>query len=153
MGGDSVFIAQEWTAGGVGVDELKLLGAEWRIELHGNLRVQTTDDYVGEQVVTLKQEVEIEPDFLRSKVALEEPAERLKGYTMTTRFERAATSGRTQVDLELTQEILTDAPSFAHGIADRRVRAAAERTLANQERAIRRLVAEHIDHVPLLPLR
>jgi hypothetical protein len=49
--------------------------------------------------------------------------------------------------------ILTDAPWFAHGIADRRVRQSAERTLANQERAIRKLIQENIDDVPLFPLR
>jgi hypothetical protein len=55
--------------------------------------------------------------------------------------------------LQLAQRILTDAPWFAHGIADRRVRASVEQTLANQEAAIRKLVADNIDDVPLLPLR
>jgi hypothetical protein len=57
------------------------------------------------------------------------------------------------VDLALTQEILTDAPWFAHGIADRRVLASVERTLANQETAIRKVIAENIGDVPVFPLR
>jgi hypothetical protein len=72
---------------------------------------------------------------------------------MKTHFDRDAETGKTKVSLELTQMILTHAPWFAHGIADRRVRESAERTLANQERAIRKLIAENIDDVPLFPLR
>ena len=153
LGGDSEFISQHWTAGGVDVDEVRLIGSEWRLELHGNLRVRTRDDYIGEQVLELAQEVEIEPDFLHSEVKLKEPAERLKNYAMTTHFERDEASGQSRVDLKLTQDILTDAPWFAHGIADRRVRASAAQTLENQEAAIRTLIADNIDDVPLLPLR
>ena len=59
---------------------------------------------------------------------------------MTTSFDRDDATNESKVHLELTQEILTHAPWFAHGIADRRVRESAERTLANQESAIRKLL-------------
>jgi hypothetical protein len=72
---------------------------------------------------------------------------------MQTRFHRDERTGKTSVDLELTQQILTDAPWFAHGIADRRVRESAETTLANQESALRTLIADNIVDVPLFPLR
>lgn len=150
MGGGSEFISQNWSAGGGGVS-LDLMDPKWRLELHGTLRVRTLDPYIGEHEINLDQEVQITPDRLDSRVKLVEPGERLKRYDMTTTFSRAG--DKSQIDLELTQEILTDAPWFAHGIADRRVRASAEKTLANQETAIRRLIAEHIDDVPLLPLR
>jgi hypothetical protein len=114
--------------------------------------VLTQDDYVGEQEIELAQGVEIERDFLHSEVDLAKPAERLRDYRMTTHLERDA-SGKTSVQLKLSQRILTDAPWFAHGIADRRVRASVERTLANQEAAIRQLVAENIDDVPRFPWR
>jgi hypothetical protein len=55
--------------------------------------------------------------------------------------------------LALTQEILTDAPWFAHGIADRRVLASVEKTLENQEAAIRKVIADNIGDVPVFPLR
>lgn len=151
MGGGSDFISQNWSAGGGGVS-LDLMDPRWRLELHGTLRVRTKDPYIGEHEINLDQEVQITPDRLDSRVKLVEPGERLKRYDMTTAFSRAD-DGKSRVDLELTQEILTDAPWFAHGIADRRVRESAERTLANQEAAIRRLIAEHINDVPLLPLR
>jgi hypothetical protein len=152
MGGGSEFISQNWTAGGAEVDSVKLLDPEWRLQLHGMLRVRTKDDYIGQHEIDLEQDVEIEPDYLHSDVDLVEPSGRLQDYEMTTRFERDR-DGVSRVKLSLMQEIVTDAPWFAHGIADRRVRASAERTLANQEAAIRQLVADKIDEVPLFPLR
>jgi len=70
---------------------------------------------------------------------------------MTTRLERE--EDHTRVTLKLTQEINTDAPWFAHGIADRRVRASVEQTLANQEDAIRQLIADNREKKWLLPLK
>ncbi len=152
MGGGSEFISQKWSSVGGEVDPATLLAADWRLELHGTLRVRTKDEYIGEHEIALEQDVVIQADFLHSEVELDKPAERLRDYRMTTHFERDP-SGGTRVELKLAQRILTDAPWFAHGIADRRVRASVERTLANQETAIRRLIAENIDDVPLLPLR
>ncbi|HEX6962789.1 MAG TPA: hypothetical protein VF175_13040 [Lacipirellula sp.] len=152
MGGGSEYIDQEWSAVGAELDAVQLL-ADWRLELHGTLHVRTKDEYIGEHVIGLLQDVEITPDFLHSATHLNEPAERLKEYDMKTHFDRDPETGNTKVSLELTQVILTDAPWFAHGIADRRVKDSAERTLANQEAAIRKLVADNIDDVPLFPLR
>ena len=176
MAGDSEFIDQNWSAVGVDLDTEKsgdapaavgaatapadpgpllklMLNPQWKLELHGTLRVRSRDDYIGRPEVELKQDVEIQPDFLHSQVDLEKPTARLKGYKMTTRFGRDAADKVTEVKLALTQQILTDAPWFAHGIADRRVRASAAKALENQERAIRKLIADNIEDVPLLPLR
>lgn len=155
MGGGSEFISQQWSAIGLDASRVleQLVDPDWRLQLHGTLRVRTKDPYIGEHPISLKQDVVITVDFLNSEVMLQEPTERLKQYRMTTRFERDEAAGNTRVILELTQEILTDAPWFAHGIADRRVRASAEKTLVNQETAIRQHVAEHLDDVPVFPLR
>jgi hypothetical protein len=152
MGGGSDFISQNWSAGGGELGSIELFDPHWRLELHGTLRVRTKDPYIGAHEINLDQEVQITPNRLDSHVKLVEPGERLKRYDMTTAFSRGE-DGQSRVELELTQEILTDAPWFAHGIADRRVRASAEKTLANQGTAIRRLIAEHIDDVPLFPPR
>jgi hypothetical protein len=72
---------------------------------------------------------------------------------MKTRFDRDPKTGNAVVTLELTQEIMTDAPWFAHWVADRRVHASAERTLANQENAIRQLIDENKNKIPIFPLR
>jgi hypothetical protein len=152
MGGTSEFLSQNWSSVGVGVESLAPLDPDWRLELHGTLRVRTKDDYIGEHDIALEQDVVIEVDFLHSEVELDKPAERLRDYRMTTHFQRNEAGG-TSVELKLAQRILTHAPWFAHGIADRRVLASVERTLANQEAAIRRFIAENIDDVPLLPLR
>ena len=155
MGGGSEFLSQDWRTIGFESDRPldELINPNWRVQLHGTLRVRTKDEYVGEHNIELGQDVEIKPDFLNSEVHLKGPAERLKQYNMKTRFHRDEQTGKAKVDLELTQEILTDAPWFAHGIADRRVRESAEKTLANQERAIRQLIAENKDNIPVFPLR
>lgn len=157
MGGDSEFVDQKWSGIGVDVEPGKVLemmfDPEFHLELFGELTVRSRDEYIGQPLVKLKQHVTIEVDFLNSAVNLAEPTERLRGYRMTTRFERAPNDAGSRITLELTQQILTDAPWFAHGIADRRVRASAERALENQERAIRQLIAANRDNVPLLPLR
>lgn len=153
MGGGSEFVSQDWQTIGGDLEPARLLESNWRIELHGVLRVRTKDYYVGEHVIDLDQHVVITPDSLVSEVHLKEPTARLKQYEMTTSFKRDPQSGDTVVDLALTQEILTDAPWFAHGIADRRVLASVERTLANQETAIRKVISENIGDVPVFPLR
>lgn len=152
MGG-SEFLSQSWSQAGGEVESLQLLDPKWRLQLRGVLRVRTNDDYIGQQEIGLAQEVTITPDLLHSQVALQEPAERLRDYRMTTHFDRDDATGTTRVELTLAQRILTHAPWFAHGIADRRVRESVERTLARQQEAIRRLIADNLDDVPLLPLR
>jgi len=156
MGGGSTFISQDWQT--IGADPGGTLrelieDPNWRLELRGTLKVLTKDDYIGEHEITLDQHVVITPDSLVSEVHLKEPTARLKKYDMTTSFKRNAQAGNTQVDLALTQEILTAAPWFAHGIADRRVLASVEKTLANQEAAIRKVIADNIGEMGILPLR
>lgn len=155
MGGGSTFISQDWQTVGGDAGPLRELieDPNWRLELHGTLKVLTKDEYIGEHEISLDQRVVITPDSLVSEVHLKEPTARLKKYDMTTKFNRDPQSGNTVVDLSLTQEILTDAPWFAHGIANRRVLASVEQTLANQEAAIRKVIADNIADVPLFPLR
>jgi hypothetical protein len=155
LGGDSEYIADDMESIGLesGRPLDQLLNPDWRLHVNGTLWVRTKDPYIGQHKIALAQDIEITTDLLHSQTHLKEPAERLKQYDMKTFFDRDKENGKARVTLELTQEILTDAPWFAHGIADRRVRQSAERTLANQEKAIRKLIADNIDNVPLLPLR
>ena len=133
---------------------LELLAGDpdWQLELIGDLKVRTLDDYIGSHVVALDQHVQITPDLVDSQVVLDEGTERLKVYQMRTRFSRTD-EDQTRVELSLEQEIVTDVPWFAHRIADRRVRASVEQTLENQAVAIRRVIEENKDDVGLLPLR
>jgi hypothetical protein len=161
MGGGSEFVEQHWTGGDIDPGEKdfgKLLlknllsnDPNWKIELDGTLKVRTLDEYVGKNVVTLEQHVEIVPDHLQSDTSLLEGSERLLQYAMMTRLERE--EEHTLVTLELMQEIKTHAPWFAHGIADRRVHESVDLTLANQETAMRKLIEENSDQAGLLPLR
>lgn len=161
MGGDSEFVDQHWKdadveTGGENIGEALLSSVlssdpDWKLELDGTLQVRTLDKYIGQSVVTLKQHVEITPNQIESKVELAKGSERLLGYGMNTRLFREGE--QTKVDLELMQEIKTDAPWFAHSIADRRVRASAEKALANQESAMRQLIEDNADKAGLFPLR
>jgi len=153
MGGGSVFLSQKWSGGDVDIESLTPLDPKWDIDLEGTLRVRTNDDYVGVQDIALAQTVAIDPNALHSEVKLKEPAERLRGYEMTTDFRRDDADKGTRITLELSQTILTDCPWWAHRIADRRVLASVEKTLANQEAAIRKFIAENLDDVPVFPLR
>ena len=155
MGGDSEYIDDDMESVGLesGRPLDQLLNPDWQLHVNGTLRVRTKDEYVGQHTIALAQDIEITSDYLHSQTHLKEPSGRLKEYDMKTHFDRAPETGKAKVTLELTQMILTDAPWFAHGIADRRVKASAERTLANQEEAIRKLIEDNIDDVPLFPLR
>ena len=160
MGGGSEFVDQQWESGSadVGGEDFgqnlfkNVLSGDpdWELKLAGTLKVRTLDEYVGQNVVTLKQTVEIQPDFIHSDTNLLTGSERLLGYAMMTRLERE--EDHTRVKLKLTQEIKTDAPWFAHGIAERRVLAAVEITLANQETAMRQLIENNRDKIGLFPL-
>ena len=160
MGGGSEFVEQEWdelnvSAPGedVGQALLNVLSTDpnWELKLVGTLKVRTLDEYIGENVVSLEQDVKITPDLINSDTNLIEGSEKLVGYAMTTRLERE--EDHTRVLLKLTQEIKTLAPWFAHGIADQRVLASAQRTLENQEVAMRKLIADNRDKNWFFPLR
>ena len=161
MGGDSEFVSQRWTEiqlGTSGSDLGKFLidvvtsgRPKLALDLKGKLQVRTLDEYVGKNVIDLAQEVQVRPDKIESHVVLEKGSERLVNYEMVTRFSRD--EEQTKVELTLTQAVKTDAPWFAHGIADRRVRASAARALENQERAIRQLIEENADKTGLFPLK
>jgi len=149
MTGDSQFINQQWNTIGAGLEGERLLDLKWQLGLEGTLQVRTQDPYIGEQEITLRQTVHIDPDQILSDVKLTKPSERLLQYAMVTHFQRQP-DGKSLIRQQLTQEILTDAPWFAHGIADRRVYGSAEQALENQEAAIRQIIAENRDQRWLL---
>lgn len=144
MTGDCQFVDQHWSAVGGGLDNFELRDLKWKLEFHGTLVLRTHDPYIGEHEIELNQEVKIDPDQVYSDVELDRPTERLRQYEMTTWFTRNA-DGTTLVRQRLKQEIVTDAPWFAHFIADRRVYQSAEQALVNQEQSILQIVAENRD--------
>lgn len=160
MGGTSEFVEQKWEGGsleapGGNIGEALLKSVlspdpGWELKLHGILKVRTLDDYVGHEVVTLQQNVEIDPNLINSETQLIKGSPRLLGYTMSTRLEREG--DHTLVKLELTQAIKTHAPWFAHAIANDRVRASAASSLEKQEAAMIKLIDENKDKDWLFPL-
>lgn len=160
MGGTSEFVEQKWDEASIqspkGTVAEALLSAVlspdpgWKLELVGDLKVRTLDDYIGKEVVTLKQTVEITPDLINSVSDLVKGSERLLGYKMITRQEREG--DHTRITLTLTQKIKTHAPWFAHGIADRRVYESAMNSVKKQEAAMIKLIDENKDQSWLFPL-
>jgi hypothetical protein len=160
MGGTSEFVDQKWEEASIqspkGTVAEALLNAVlspdpgWKLELKGDLKVRTLDDYIGKEVVELKQHVEITPDLINSVSDLEKGSERLLGYKMITRQEREG--DHTRITLMLTQKIKTHAPWFAHGIADRRVYESAMKSVERQQAAMIKLIDENKDQSWLFPL-
>lgn len=160
MGGTSEFVEQQWKGGSLQAEGesfgeallQSVFSADpgWQLNLEGILKVRTLDDYVGREVVTLQQNVEINPDFIDSRTRLIEGSARLLDYGMTTRLEREG--DHTRVTLELMQVIKTHAPWFAHKIADDRVRASAENAIRRQEVAMIKLIDDNKDQRLLFPL-
>lgn len=160
MGGTSEFVEQKWSGGSIeaegnniGEALLKSVFSPnpgWELKLEGDLKVRTLDEYVGREVVTLQQNVEITPDLINSATKLVEGSPRLLDYEMTTRLERE--ENHTRITLRLTQEIKTHAPWFAHRIADERVAASAMNALMRQEAAMIKLIDENKDKEWLFPL-
>jgi hypothetical protein len=143
MAGDNEFLEEQWTSLGGGLDSLKIWDPGWRLEMNGLLKLRSRDEYIGRPEVLLTQAVKVTPDEVLSDVDLKEGSERLLDYEMITHFLRDEKQKNTRVELRLTQEILTTAPWFARGIADRRVHASAMRALQNQKRAILKLIADN----------
>lgn len=160
MGGTSEFVEQKWEEGSVdlggkNVGEALLKSVfsadpGWELNLEGILKVRTLDDYVGREVVTLQQNVHIDPNVINSDTKLLEGSERLLDYAMTTRLEREG--DHTLITLKLMQAIKTHAPWFAHGIANRRVRESAARSLEKQEAAMIKLIEDNKNQSWLFPL-
>jgi hypothetical protein len=160
MGGTSEFVEQKWEEASIESPNGNVAEAlfnavyspdpGWKLELKGDLKVRTLDDYVGKEVVTLKQNVEITPDLINSVSDMVEGSERLLGYKMVTRQERE--EDHTRITLTLTQKIKTHAPWFAHGIADRRVYESALRSVEKQKAAMIKLIDENKDQSWLFPL-
>jgi len=161
MGGDSEFVSQQWEGGDLDLGDekigegklLKMLAgeADFRIDLTGELQVRTTDEYIGKNEVKLQQVVKITPDEIDSQVRLKKPGEKLLDYQMGTTLARD--DQQTKVTLKLTQKIKTEAPWWAHSIADGRVHDSAAKTLENQERAMRELIDQNSEDVGVFPLK
>ncbi len=160
MGGTSEFVDQKWEGGSVqaegqtiGEALLKsVFSADpgWKLNLEGELKVRTLDDYVGREVITLHQTVRIDPDAIVSHSQMVEGSERLLGYSLTTRLEREG--DHTLVNLKLMQAIKTHAPWFAHAIANKRVKASASRSVEKQQAAMIKLIDVNKDQSWLFPL-
>ncbi len=131
MAGDNRFIESSWSKIDGEFNPLKRM----RLELHGSLKVQSMDEYIGKPIVHLTQTTWISLDTVHSQAKLAEPAERLLDYELTTEFTRNP-GGNTLVSLALTQQVMTKAPRFARKIADRRVLESAQSALQNQKDAI-----------------
>lgn len=139
MAGDSEFVEEKWSKVGGSFNPFKPM----RLELHGTMKVQSKDEYVGCPIVDLKQDVRITADEVHSQATMITPGEGLLNYDLVTHFHRDEEQNNTRVDLRLTQEILTKAPWFGHRIADRRVHASAQQALLNQKAAIIKLIEKH----------
>ena len=156
----SEFIDQEWDALSFDIGQL-LRDPEWEIAGKGRLKVLTKDPYVGEHLITLLQDVQVRQGTIEVVTALETPTDRLREYRVESHFGSAlsAESGSglagpqdaTLVRSSLLLTIATRTPLVWRSVALRRVHDAARESLAAQETAIQKVVAENRDSLLLLP--
>lgn len=139
MAGDNTFLEEKWSKVGGSFNPFKPM----HLELQGTMKVQSNDEYVGKPIVELTQDTRIALDEVHSHAKMAKAGERLLDYDLVTHFLSDDENGNTLVKLQLTQKVLTKAPWFAHGVADRRVLASANRALLNQKRAIIKLMDEN----------
>jgi hypothetical protein len=140
------------TKRGLGLKTLNIFDPNWRVYAEAIMKVQTHDEeYVGSHLITLKQDVEIENDSLKSAIHLDEGTDRLRDYENITVF--SPDGARTKIETSLTLSILVTAPGFARDVAAGRVYASAADKVQNQVAAILRVIEKRKDQpLPLFPI-
>lgn len=142
-------VQQQWQDLNVDVRQL-LTNPDWSLSADGVLKVQINDPYVGQAVIELNQSVAVTPNQLKTTNRLAHPTARLLDYatsTIATPNDKGSAEFRATVTLHVKIRTLF----LWRAIARRRVQAAAEQSLANQEQALRAVVAEHQDRAFILP--
>ena len=143
LGESSEFIGEQQQIDGI------VFGNALSLGVSGELKVRTDDPYIGQHLITLDQDVELNFDRLVSNLTLSEGSDRLRGYDCRTEFLRDG--DKTVVNCKLTLTIKTTAPKIAAGYANRRVKESAESALGTQERAIRQVVEDNRHKKWILP--
>ena len=144
LGESSEFVGEQQQLEGIKFSDFKL-----SLGVAGELKVRTDDPYVGQHLITLDQDVELNLDRLVSQLSLAEGSDRLRGYDCRTEFGRDGE--KTVVNCELKLTIKTTAPRIAVGYANRRVKESAQAALDTQERAIRKVVEDNRHKKWILP--
>jgi hypothetical protein len=143
---NSEFVDQDWFNKHLSLEGI--LRPSWSVTANGRLQVETNNDYIGHHLLTLSQNCYLNRDVMRTTTQLVKGTDRLRGYEQVSEFSRAG--GQTQVTVRLTLEIKADVPSLAKSIVNRRVRAAAEESLAKTEQSVRKIVADNANEHWLL---
>ena len=127
-----------------------LLKGNWHVTGEGRLSIDVNDDYLGKQSIQLNQTVDIKPDRLVSSNELLEPSKSIREYSSSLELTPGADENA-EFDLSLKIRVRTTAGLITRGIVQREIEAAAVKSLNQQEKVIRELVAQQRDKLLIIP--
>lgn len=113
------------------------------------LTVQLNDPQLKATELQLSQDCQIQPDHIHVHTTSDRPAGELKFYNTT--LDAVKSNNGTAVSLSLDMTVNVCISRIFVSQAEARVKDAAEKTMQEQEAAIRNLVSEFDHHVVILP--
>ena len=146
---DATLLDQKWQNMSFESDG-PLLKADWHVSGKGQLSIEINDAYLGEQSIKLDQTVDVRPNRLYSTNKLVEPSKSIHEYDSTLELTPNADENGV-VDTTLKITVHTTANLLTRSYVEKEIKAAAGRSLDQQEKAIRELIAEQRDKLLILP--
>ena len=146
---DATLLDQKWQNMAFESDG-PLLKGDWHVDGEGQLSIQIDDAYLGEQSIQLDQTVDVRPDRLYSTNKLVEPSKSIREYDSTLELTPDADENSV-IETSLKITVRTTASWITRPYVEREIKAAAARSLDQQETAIREQVAEQGDKLLILP--
>lgn len=123
---------------------------DWNVSGTGQLTVLVRNSYLGDQTLKLSQNVDITNQRLESINQLVEPAESIKQYDSRLLLEPNE-AGTAEFLQELSMTITTKAGLLTRSIVIDEIQKTANRTLENQEAALREVIDAHANKWLILP--
>lgn len=146
---DATLLDQKWQNMAFGSDG-PLLKGDWHVDGEGQLSIRIDDAYLGKQSIQLGQTVDVRPNRLYSTNKLVEPSKSIREYDSTLEL-TSDKNGNSVFETTLRITVRTTASWVTRYYVKREIKAAAPRSLAQQETAIREQVAEQSDKLLILP--
>ena len=128
----------------------KLLDRNWNVDGSGQLDVVVFNSYLGDVDLTIDQDVDIRPDRMETISKLAKSSDAITAYDSKILL-TPDDDGKATFQTSLNLEISTKANIFTRYFVSNGIKAAADRALKAQEKAIRKIVSDEEDEFLILP--